>query len=296
MKPTILTTPRMLLCFTVLGVSLALVSWDFKQSGGPFKQSINDTVPKTKQDREKKVRDLDDVLDELNAIDMQEHMEKAQKQIAEAMKQLDGEKIRLQVEKSLQEVNLDKIKKDIEQSLSNLDEEKLKLQINEAMKELDAVKIQKEVQESLAKIDWDKIKAELEEVKKVDLDKIQIEMEKVREEMKELGPRLEIEMEKVRAEMKELGPKLEIEMKKAKEEIEKAKVEIKEYKEFVDGLEKDGLLNKKEPYTIKHKDGELTVNGKKVTSAIYSKYRSFLEKHKSFSIEKEKDDFNLDID
>jgi hypothetical protein len=278
MKPTILTTPRMLLCFALLGVSLALVSWDFKQSAGTYKQAITDTVPKTKSEREKKVRDLDDVLDELNAVDIREQMEKARKEITEAMEKLDGEKIRLQIEKSMKDVDLEKIRKEVEESMSKFDGEKLKEQLAEAMKEIDAVKIQKEVQESLAKIDWEKIKTELEEVKKIDMDKIQIEMEKVREEMKELGPKLEKELEN------------------AKVEIEKAKTELKAFKEFVDGLEKDGLLNKKEPYTIKHKDGELTVNGKKVSSAIYSKYRDFLEKHKTFSLEKEEDDFNLDID
>ena len=40
--------------------------------------------------------------------------------------------------------------------------------------------------------------------------------------------------------MKDLGPKIEKEMEKAKVEIEKAKAEMKEYKEFVDGLEKMG--------------------------------------------------------
>lgn len=45
--------------------------------------------------------------------------------------------------------------------------------------------------------------------------------------------------------MKELGPKMQKEMEKAKVEMEKAKAEIKEYKGFVDGLENDGLINKK---------------------------------------------------
>ena len=108
--------------------------------------------------------------------------------------------------------------------------------------------------------------------------------------------KLDEQMKKVEGEMKELGPKIKKEMEKAKVEIEKAKTEIKEYKEFVNGLEKDGLLNKKETYTISHKDGELTVNGKKVSAEIYNKYRSFLEKHKKFSIEKSDDDFDIDMD
>ena len=88
------------------------------------------------------------------------------------------------------------------------------------------------------------MKVELDKVKKIDMKQVDDEMEKVKEEMEKIGPQIEKEMEK------------------AKVEIEKAKVEIKEYKEFVDGLENDGLINKKEGYTIKHKNGELIINGK----------------------------------
>ena len=122
------------------------------------------------------------------------------------------------------------------------------------------------------------MKMEMEKAKNIDMNK------------------LDADMKKVENEMKELGPKIEKEMQKAKIEIEKAKVEMKEYKEFVDGLEKDGLLNKKEPYSIQHKDGELIVNGKKASIEIYTKYHSFLEKHKKFTIEKSRDDFNIDVD
>ena len=97
----------------------------------------------------------------------------------------------------------------------------------------------------------------MEEVKKIDMSKIDAEMKK-----------LEIEM-------KDLGPKIEKEMEKAKVEIEKAKVEMKEYKSFVDGLEKDGLINKKEGYTIQHKNGELIINGKKQPADVYSTNTEF---------------------
>jgi len=103
-------------------------------------------------------------------------------------------------------------------------------------------------------------------------------------------------MKKVQEEMKDLGPKLEKEMVKAKEGLEKAKAEVKEFKTFVDGLEKDGLITKKEGYTLKHKDGELLINGKKATEQTYNKYRSFLEKHKKFNIEKNDDNFDMNLD
>jgi chromosome segregation ATPase len=144
----------------------------------------------------------------------------------------------------------------------------------EAMKKFDGVKLQKELQESMQKIEWDKMKTEFDKFKDIDMKKFQLDMDKMKLEMEKLGP----------------------EMEKAKESIEKAKEEMKEYKEFVDGLEKDGLINKKENYTIKHKDGELLINGKKASDATYKKYKSFLDKHKTFRLEKSEDDFDLDID
>jgi hypothetical protein len=103
-------------------------------------------------------------------------------------------------------------------------------------------------------------------------------------------------MKKLEIEMKSLGPKLEKEMENAKASIEKAKAEMKEYKSFVDGLEKDGLINKKENYTIQHKNGELIINGKKQPTDVYNKYGTFLKKHDKFTIKKSDDNFNIDND
>jgi hypothetical protein len=103
-------------------------------------------------------------------------------------------------------------------------------------------------------------------------------------------------MARAKEEMEKIGPQIEKEMQNAKIKMEKAKAEMKEYKGFVDGLEKDGLIKKSEGYSLKHKDGELFINGKKASNETYLKYRSFLEKHPKFSIEKNDDDFNIDVD
>ncbi len=279
MKPTTISAGRLLLVLLTAGLTIGLASWGYKQTPGQYQQVTNDTTPKKKiNDREKKVRDLDDVLDEMDGADFKIDMEKIQKEIAEAMKSIDGNKIRMEVEKAMREVDFDKIQKEVQESLAKVDFNKIKAEIADAMKEVDMVNIQKEVQESLAKVDWDNIKQEMNKIKDIDLKKLEVDMKKLGEEMKELGP------------------KMEKEMQKAKIEIEKAKVEIKEYKVFVDGLENDGLINKKEGYTLKHKDGELLINGKKVSDQTYSKYRSFLEKHKKFNIEKTDEDFDINID
>jgi hypothetical protein len=229
--------------------TVLLISWDHKPAGSPFLtdyfRQAADTVPK-KDNREKKIRDLDDVLEELDKAELKLNIEKIQKELADALKKIDTDKIRLEVEKTLKEVNTEKIKKELE--------------------------------ESIAKIDWDKMKAELEKVKEIDFKKLEMDMKKMEKELSKIGPEIERSLEK------------------AKAEIEKARAEMKEFNEFVEGLEKDGLLKRNDGYTIKHKDGELFVNDKKVAAEVYNKYRSFLEKHKKFNIKKADDDFNTDID
>jgi hypothetical protein len=297
MKPGSIVAGRILAGLLVAGTLFTLIAWDQKQSPDQYqKQDFTDTTPKKKSDREKKIRDLDDVIEELDAVDMKIDMEKAQKEMEKAMKEWDGQKLKLEMEKAMKSVDFEKIQKEMkevmakldidmtkmqkewQESMKEFDGEKMKLEMEKAMKEVDMGKIQKEIQEFMAKVDWEKMNKEMEEVKKVDWEKIEKEMAKVKEEMEKIGPQVEKEMQK------------------AKVEIEKAKAEMKEYKSFVDGLEKDGLIKKSEGYSIKHKDGELIINGKKVSNETCLKYRSFLEKHPKFDIKKTDDDFDLDID
>ncbi len=244
-------------CFSII-----LLSWGGQKQTHRQKaeQSFNDTVPKNKAD--KKIRDLDDVLDELDRAEFKVDMEKVNEQLKEAMKQIDMAKIQMEVDKAMKEVDMDRIK----------------AQIEKATNEINAANIDKEIKESLASVDWEKMNKDMEELKKIDMSK------------------LDADMKKLEIEMKGLGPKIEKEMAKAKASIEKAKAEMKEYKSFVDGLEKDGLINKKENYTIQHKNGELIINGKKQPADVYNKYGIFLKKHDKFTIKKSDDNFNIDND
>ena len=83
-------------------------------------------------------------------------------------------------------------------------------------------------------------------------------------------------------------------MKDARESIEKAKVEVKAYKDFIEELDKDGLINKKETYKIEYRKGELIVNGKKQPAEVANKYNDFLNGRKDFTIKKEDDGFTIE--
>jgi copper chaperone CopZ len=228
--------------FAALVLLLALSLTARNQTTPPAKQTAIDTVPK----REKKIKDLDEALLELD-------------------------KSHIEIEKSLKSIDWSKIEKDINESLRNIDVSKINADVKNALKEIDVAKLKAEIDASIAKIDFDKIKVDIEKIKEIDLEKIRVDIEKIK-------------------------PDIELTIKGAKEGIEKAKKELTEYKSFVDDLEKDGLINKKEPYTIEHKKAQLIINGKVQPADVYARYRLFLEKHEGITIKKTADDFDIDED
>lgn len=261
------STPSKLIAFLIGGgLLIGLASWDQKQTQSQYESTITDTTPK-KKTTDKKVRDLDDVLTELENVEWID-ANKLQLELNEALKGLNLEKIQKQVALEMKNIDFEKIMKEAKASIAAIDFEKINKEIAEAMK---GISIDKEIKASLEKINWEDMKEELEKVKEVEMKKVQEELEKVKVEMKDLGPKI-------------------------KEEVEKAKGEILEFKSFIGKLHDAGLLNKNGTYTLKHKDGVLTVNGKAVSNEVYQKHNEFLLKHKNFNIEKSTDDFDMNQD
>jgi chromosome segregation ATPase len=287
MKPKSITIKSGLFAAVVIIFSLSLVAWDHQQpvatyfTGGQFA----DSPPKNKEPRKRKIRDLDEALEELDLgkLKLDEELgeinwDKLNAELHESLAKIDGDKIRMEIDKAMKEINFTKIRSEIEESMKEIDGAKIKMEIDKAMKEVDFDKIHKEIKESMKEIDMDKIKVELDKVKQMDFSKLDADMKKLDRELRNIGPEIEKSMEN------------------AKESIQKAKEELKQYKEFTNSLEKDGLIDKQKGYSIKHKNGELYINNKKQGDDVYNKYHFFLEKHKTFSFEKNDDDFNIDLD
>src|SRR5689334_20637890 len=69
MKPTKIRNAKWMMGIAVLFLSVALVSWGH-QPTGKYKQPVNDTTPRKKtMEGDRKVKDLDDVIDELDKAD-----------------------------------------------------------------------------------------------------------------------------------------------------------------------------------------------------------------------------------
>jgi len=277
---------QLTIALIVSGLVITATAWQ----GHPGKTTYTttDTIPD-----KNKIKNIDEALEQLEKSkkelertlqqkdwekEMKEALdkshfdaEKMKLQIDEAVKEIDTKKMQEQITQAMKAVDLEKMKVELQQNLEKVDVTQMKEQMEKAMKQIDAAKIQADINSSIAKIDMEKIRLELDKVKEIDFKGIEENLKKVK-------------------------PELEKSMQNAKESIEKAKKDLLEYKSFIDGLDKDGLIDKDKNYTIQYKNGELTVNGKKQPAGVVKKYSSFLNGKNDFTIQKNEDNFNIDND
>ncbi|HEY6955484.1 MAG TPA: hypothetical protein VI385_09580 [Flavisolibacter sp.] len=274
---------------TLLVISALVVTaaaWQVQPGKGT--RTITDTVPD-----KNKVKNIDDALEQLeksqkelertlqeknwdkemkDALDNAHFdAEKMKLQIDEAVKQIDARKIQDEVAKAMKEVDLEKMKADLKENLDKVDMKDVKIQLENAMKQIDVAKLQADINASIAKVDVEKIKAELDKVKQID-------------------------MKGIEENLKKMKPELEKSMQDARQSIEKAKKELTEYKAFIDGLDKDGLIDKDKSYTIQYKNGDLIINGKKQGAEVVKKYNNYLKGKKDFTLKKDDDNFDIHND
>jgi len=274
----------------ILLIVLALVITATAWQGQPGKttHTTTDTIPD-----KNKIKNIDDALEQLEKSkkelertlqeknwdkEMKDALEKShfdadkmKQQIDEAVKQIDAKKMQEEITRAMKEVDLEKMKIEYQQNLDKVDLNQMKVELEKAMKQIDAAKIQADFNSSIAKIDMEKIRIELDKVKEIDFKGIEESLKKMK-------------------------PEIEKSMQTAKESIENARKELLEYKSFIDGLDKDGLIDKEKDYTIEYKNGELAINGKKQAAEVVKKYSGFLKEKKDFTIKKDKDNFNIDND
>src|SRR5678815_5590711 len=105
----------------VVCLSIVLVAWGGQKQTFQQKQERHsiDTVPKTKTD--KKIRDLDDALDEMDKAELKLNMEKVKAGIDKAMKEVDAAKIKMEIDKAMKDVDMEKIKAEIEKAGKEID-------------------------------------------------------------------------------------------------------------------------------------------------------------------------------
>lgn len=241
------------------------------QDSGFFSQKFNDhqmmtdTVPDRKQDDHMSMREFDKLQENLD-------------------------KTLLGVHTQLKNINFDEIQRSIETSLKAVDIENIMKTVSASIKDIDVEKIVAEATASLKNINWEdhskEVKAALAEAKE-ELEKAKVEIKKIdKEEIKRELENARKEIEKSKAEIKHLD--MDKIMKGAKESIDKAKDEMKLIKTMFNEMEKDGLVNAKDGFSIEYKDKILYINGKAQSDQVTDKYRKYIKgDHFKITIDKE---------
>ena len=184
----------------------------------------------------------------------------------------------LKMQKEVSKIDFNQMHQEITASLNKVDLDKIKTDIDKAMNEVDFAKIEQGVKTALKEVDWtkvnDDVKIALQSAKK-EIDKI--DMETVKKEIN----KAKLEIEKSKREIKKIN--VDEIMKNANAGISKAKEELLLTKQMFNEMEKDGLINQKDGFTIEYKDKTLIINGKKQSEATTRKYQQYI-KGDSFKI------------
>lgn len=276
----------------VLAGSLILGSLAWQTHSGPFATSGNDTVP----DHNKKVRNIDDVIQELDKaqVDLEKNYdkknwEKMRQDIRESVQkaQVDVEKMKGDIQKSVEELQKQDFKAEMDGARAGIEAARKEIEANKDLSDEQVAHIKEQLDKALQNIDMKKIQEETQKaLAQVDMSKIQTDVMKNQK----------IAMEKMEDQLKGLGPTIEQSMKKAHEDIEKARKEMNDYKSFLSRLNKDGLIKEEDGYRIEYKAGNLYINGQKQADDVKDRYNDFLHGHKNFTIKKDAEGFDIEND
>ncbi len=224
-----------------------------------------DTVPEKEFSGSMKMKDFDR---------LQNQLDRSLFQAAEEMKKIDFSKIQKEVEASLKSVDMEKIMKDVALSLKSIDLDKILAEVKSSMNDINWEDKNEEIQKAMTEAKKEIEKAKLE-INEIDRDVIENELEKAKKEIEKTNVEMNrIDMDRI--------------MNEAREGIDKAKEELKLTKEMFTEMEKEGLINSKERFTIEYKNKSLYIDGKKQPDTTTVKYRKYFKNdHFKIKIEKE---------
>ncbi len=236
-----------------------------QEDSAPTLKCPLDTVPEKEYSGSMKMKDFDN---------LQNVLDKSLLDAVAEIKKIDFAKIQKDIEVSLKSVDMAKIMEDVNRSLKAVDMDKLMADVTSSLNDIDWGEKNEEIEKALKEAKKEIEKAKLE-IRDIDRGKIEKELDKAK-----------LEIEKSRTEIDKID--LTKIMSEAREGIDKAKEELKLTKEMFNEMEKDGLINSKEGFTIEYKNKDLYIDGKKQSEKTTDKYRKYFKQdHFKIEIDKE---------
>jgi hypothetical protein len=151
--------------------------------------------------------------------------------------------------------------------------------------------------------DWQQMKVDIQlamkeaqkgmaEARKINFDKLKADMQATKVQWDKQKLKLDDQLKVTREQLQQNKAGMKQELEKAKADVEKAKAELQLYKSGIDEMDKNGLINSKEDYTIEFLNRELFINGVKQSQEITDHYAAYFKKD-NVLIRKEKGNFSI---
>ncbi|WP_343690567.1 M56 family metallopeptidase [Chitinophaga sp.] len=249
-------------------------------------------------------------------------------EVANAMKEMNWDAINKEVEKAMKSVDWNQMHKDVTQSMKQIDWNQMNKEVEQAMKQIDWREVNKQVKESLRT-------SNMHSNVGVDIDTnviqegIRVGLDAARAAMKDAIPAAQMGIESARAAMnsqefkdamekarqetakamKESKKQMQLAMATAKTEMKKQRIaEAKyredmahakgdgQYKEMIDKMAADKLIDTNKGYKIEKKDGSLYINDVKQSTDVADRYKSYLRAAKKLSILGKEDNLTISVE
>ncbi len=171
-------------------------------------------------------------------------IEKAQEGLQRSLSEKDWNRIESEMENALSRINLDELEIQAKRALAQIDKQKLQMENINLLREVDLEQVSRQIERASAEVSRALAEKNLSKV------------------------------------LQEGRINLKDQLGKAEKELDKAKTTMKNYREMVGSMIREGLIRDKSNYRIRYDKGKLIVDGNELPAARAEKYsRYFSEEH-----------------
>lgn len=256
-------------------------------------------------------------------------------EVSTAMKEVNWEDINREVENAMKNVDWKQINKDIETAMKNVDWNQMNKDVDNAMKNINWKQINKDIRTNVnsnvnVNIDTNGIQESIRigmdaarsAMKDVAIPAAQMGMEAarnamnsqevkeaIRKGMEESRIQTQKAMQEARQEMAMAMANAKVEMKKQKEAMQQQRMAMAKqredmahakadgkYREMLDKMAADKLIDAQKGYKIEKKDGDLYINDVKQSADVADKYKTYLKAAKKLSILGKEDNLTISVE
>lgn len=287
-------------------------------------------------DREAKAADIQAAKAEAEAALADINWDEVNNDVSKAMKEVNWDEVNKEVENAMKNIDWSQLNKDVAQAMKGIDWDQMNKGVEQAMKGVDWREVNKQVKASRGtvnvypnvdvKIDTDDIQASVRmgldaakaAIKDVAIPAAQMGIESARaamnsQEFKDAMEKARQEtlkaMQESKKQMQESKKQMQLAMANAKAEMKKQRIaESKyredmahtsgdgQYKEMIDKMAADKLIDASKGYKIEKKDGDLYINDVKQSATVADRYKSYLKAARKLSIIGKENNLNISVE